>query len=87
MTDIRTSIDRLDNILGDAQFADRGLDTDAVSEGIMTLLGYDEDRIRSVFDADPPVFETLVEMHGEQVVVGYLREAIANLRHTAPTFG
>ena len=72
-------IDRLDNILGDAQFANRGLETDDVNDAIMESLGYSEARRAAVYAVEEPVFETLIDSHGFAIVRIELEAAITKL--------
>lgn len=76
---LKSQVHELDNILGDAQFAHRGLETDAVNDAVMDAFGYDETRQAAVYAADEPVFQTLVERHGFALVRDALRKAIEGL--------
>lgn len=73
---LKSQVHELDNILGDAQFAHRGLETDAVNDAIMKAFGYDEARQAAVYAAEEPVFQTLVERHGLALMKVELRKAI-----------
>lgn len=51
----------------------------------MAALDYDAGDMKAVFDAEPTVFRTLLEAHGRSMVEARLRDAIADLKTTAPT--